>query len=70
MAGQFRPLDSKLAKIPFRSKPHRRAGHPVRGMTAKTMRLLSKVGVLRWLAAYPYVLAPTNVLMIGTLPAE
>lgn len=65
--GELKRLDRQIGKIPFASKPHRRAGHPLRGVTAKSLALLAKLGVLRWLAGYRYVLAPTNVMMIGTL---
>jgi SAM-dependent methyltransferase len=67
---EFRPVDEDLGKIPFGSKWHWRKGHPVRGVTAKTLSLLSRVGLLRWLAGYRYVLAPTNLLMIGTRAGE
>jgi SAM-dependent methyltransferase len=63
----FRPIDHEIGKIPFSSKAHWRQGHPLRGIAAKSLRLLAGVGPLRWLAGYRYVLAPTNLLMIGTL---
>ena len=62
----FRPIDEQVGKIPFASKPHWREGHPLRAITAKSLRLLAGVGVLRWLAGYRYVLAPTSLMMIGT----
>jgi len=62
----FKPIDEHVGKIPFGSKPHWQAGHVLRGITAKSLGLLSRIGILRWLAGYRYVLAPTNVMMIGT----
>jgi len=62
----FRPIDEQVGKIPFASKPHWREGHPLRAITARSLRLLAGVGVLRWLAGYRYVLAPTSLMMIGT----
>jgi hypothetical protein len=62
----FRPVDEQLGKIPFASRPHWREGHLLRGITAKSLRALAALGMLRWLAGYRYVLAPTNVMMIGT----
>ena len=63
---EFKPIDEQIGKIPFGSKAHWREGRLLRGITAKSLRLLSKVGILRWLAGYRYVLAPTNLMMIGT----
>ncbi len=65
--GEFKPLDKELGKISFGSKWHRRQGHYLRGMVAKTLGALGQIGVLRWLAGYEYVLSPTEVMMIGTL---
>jgi hypothetical protein len=39
----------------------------VRGLSAKLLGTAARLGPLRWLAGYRYVLAPTNVLMLGTL---
>jgi len=68
----FTPIDRQVGKIPFASKPHWQAGRPLRAIAAKSLALLSKIGILRWLAGYRYVLAPTNLMMIGTLsrPSE
>jgi hypothetical protein len=67
--GEFKPLDKEIGKISFGSKWHRRQGHYMRGVVAKTLGTLGRVGILRWLAGYDYVLAPTEVMMIGALPA-
>lgn len=66
--GDFRPIDSQLGKLPFSLSAHWRAGHRLRGVSAKMLGLLAKFGFLRWLAGYRYVLAPTDIIMIGTLP--
>ncbi len=68
--GEFHPIDEQLAKIPFGTGPHWRQGRLLRGLSAKTLKLLSRVGLLRWLAGHRYVLAPTNLLMIGRLAGE
>jgi hypothetical protein len=65
--GEFKPLDKELGKISFGSKWHRRQGHVFRGLVAKTLGALGKIGILSWLAGYPYVMSPTEVMMIGTL---
>jgi len=66
LGNDFRPVDQRLGKIPFAYGPHWRDGHPLRAIVARSLRLLAGVGVLRWLAGYRYVLAPTSVMMIGT----
>jgi hypothetical protein len=68
--GQFEPLNEDLAKIPLSPRFHRDRGHFLRGLTAGCIRWLAKIGVLSWLAGYRYVMAPTMVSMVGTLPAE
>ncbi len=66
--GDFRPIDSQLGKLPFSLSAHWKAGHRLRGLSAKTLGVLAKFGFLRWLAGYRYVLAPTDIIMIGALP--
>jgi hypothetical protein len=68
MTGDFKPLDKEIGIISFGSKWHRRQGLFLRAIIAKTIGLLGKIGILRWLAGHPYVMAPTELLMIGTLP--
>jgi len=65
--GDFHGLDEKLGKIPLGSKAHFRQGRPLRGLCAAVLKLLARAGLLGWLSGYRYVLAPTSVLMIGTL---
>ncbi len=66
--GDVSPVDLDLGRIPFSLSAHRRRGHPLRGVVAAGMQQLARVGLLRWLAGHRYVLAPSNVLMIGTKP--
>ena len=66
--GEFKPLDKEIGKISFGSKWHRRQGHYLRSVVAKSLGTLGRIGILRWLAGYDYVLSPTLVMMIGTLP--
>ncbi len=65
--GDFRTIDGQVGRIPFGSARHFQEGRILRALSAKILRLLPKVGILRWLSGYPYVLAPTKLLMIGTL---
>lgn len=64
------PLDKDIGKISFTTKAHWSQGHFIRGVSAKMLRLLSGIGIFSWLAGSRYVLAPTNIFMIGSLDAE
>jgi len=63
--GELRPIDENVGRINFSSKAHWRQRRFVRGLSAKVLSLAAAVGPLRWLAGYRYVMAPTNLLMIG-----
>ena len=63
---EFLPLDRDIARIPFSTKFHWRRGRYIRGVVAMSLRWIGRCGVLGWLVDYPYVLAPTSVMMIGT----
>ena len=65
---RLRSLDEEIGRVPFSSKWHRERGHWLRGVTASLLRMLSRVGLLRWLCGYRYVMAPTHIFMIGELP--
>ena len=66
----FSALDDNLGKISFSFSEHRAKGHILRGISAKFLRGLSRVGILKWLTGYRHVFAPTGVLMIGSLKEE
>jgi SAM-dependent methyltransferase len=63
--GEFGTLDDDLGKVFFSFSRHCRIGHPLRGVSAEFLRLLSRVGLLRWLVGHRHVFAPTTVLMAG-----
>ena len=63
--GEFEPLDTHVGRRDFTSRSHWRRGRYLRGISAGLLRLAARIGVLHWLAGYPYVLAPTDILMIG-----
>ena len=67
---EFRPVDRNLGKIPFSLSAHWRGGHRLRGLSAKMLGILGRCGPLGWLAGYRYVLAPTDIIMVGTLRRE
>ena len=63
-----RPLDDDIGLIPMSSKWHRAQGRPMRAVSVSLLRMLAKLGVLRWLAGYRYVMMPSMINMIGTKP--
>jgi hypothetical protein len=67
---EFYPLDENIGKISFSSQAHWSKGHIIRGITAKSLHALAKVGLLRWLVGYRYVMPPTIILMIGVLQKD
>ena len=58
-------VDDNLARISFSMRAHRRQGRPLRGLAAGALKQLARLGPLRWLAGYRYVLAPSQLLMTG-----
>jgi hypothetical protein len=68
--GDFRGLDTEIGKIPLNGGYYRKQKKWLRGLSASCGRLLSKVGLGRWLLGYRYVMAPTMITMIGTPKAN
>lgn len=68
--GGFQQLDQELGKIPLSSKAQRQQGGFLRGLSAGLLRMAGRLGMFRWIGGYRYVLAPTNVMMIGALPVS
>jgi SAM-dependent methyltransferase len=64
---EFKKLDDDVGKISFSFSKHRKNGSLVRAVTAKSLKLLSRFGVLSWLTGYRHLFAPTNISMIGRL---
>lgn len=64
--GELTPLDDELGRIVFSPKYHWKKGRYLRGVSAKALAVAARLGILRWLAGYRYLLPPTEVLMIGT----
>jgi SAM-dependent methyltransferase len=62
---EFYPIDKDLGRIQFGFSAHRRRGYPMRGVTAGLLKQLARLGLFRWLAGHRYLLAPTNILMLG-----
>lgn len=66
-SGEAHPLDEDIGLIHVSGGWHRKRGKFLRGLGADALKLLARIGVLRWFAGYRYVLAPTMVDMIGVL---
>ncbi len=66
----FRCIDKELGRIPFSSKYYFRKGNLLQGMSAKFLKTLSCIGLLRWLVGYKYIMPPTHIYMIGKLKDE
>ena len=64
---EFQKLNDEFGRISFSFNKHHRNGHILRGISAKFLKILSRLGILSWLTGYRYVHAPTNILMIGRL---
>lgn len=64
--GETRRLDTEIGKIPISAGYHRKRGRLLQAASAGALRLLSKAGLLTWLAGYRYVMAPTMISMVGT----
>jgi len=67
---EFYALDSEIGKIKFSFKTQIKNGHFIRAISVKILRGLSKIGILRWLAGYRYVLTPTMINMIGVASSK
>jgi SAM-dependent methyltransferase len=63
----FYPLDHDLGTISFGFKSNWEKGYYLRSITARALRLASKLGLYKWIAGYRYVLPPTLITMIGVL---
>ncbi|MFQ5545790.1 MAG: hypothetical protein ACE5FE_07415 [Acidiferrobacterales bacterium] len=59
------PLDPSVGLIYLSGGHQRRAGRYLRGLVADTLKLVGRLGMLRWLVGYRYVVAPTMINMIG-----
>ncbi len=66
-SSEFNPVDTNTGLISFGTRDHWSKGRYLRGLSAKTMKLLGKIGIFRWLVGNGYVLAPTMINLIGTL---
>ena len=67
---EFMEIDDNIGKITFSFTMHKNKGHIIRGISAKILKQLSRIGFLSWLTGYYYVHAPTNIMMVGRLKSD
>jgi SAM-dependent methyltransferase len=63
--GECLPLNASTGLIYLSGGHQRHAGHYLRGLAADFLKLVGRLGILKWLVGYRYVLAPTMINMIG-----
>ncbi|MFA5422251.1 MAG: hypothetical protein WC374_00140 [Phycisphaerae bacterium] len=63
--GEITGIDKNIGRISFSFSRHLKQGHFIRGISANILKGLSHIGILRWLAGHTYLLAPTNIIMVG-----
>ncbi len=64
--GERRMLDKDIGLVSLSGARYRSRGNLLRALSADLLKILGRVGLLRWLVGYRYLLAPTMVNMIGT----
>jgi SAM-dependent methyltransferase len=62
--------DTEIGKINFSFKKQIQKRAFFRALSVKLLRILSKMGFLKWLVGYRYLLTPTMINMIGQLPEK
>ncbi|MCD4742598.1 MAG: hypothetical protein K8R67_09020 [Desulfobacteraceae bacterium] len=62
---EFYKPDMEVGKIKFSFKTEIKNGRFFRAISVKVLKAMSRIGILRWLVGYRYVLTPTMINMIG-----
>ena len=62
---EFYSPDTEVGKIKFSFKAQIKNGRFFRAISVKILKTMSKIGILRWLVGYRYLLTPTMINMIG-----
>lgn len=68
VAGDLHPVDEELRRFRLKGSWQRRRGALMRSIGADLVALLGALGPLRWLTRHRYLMPPTCIEMIGTLP--
>ncbi len=64
---EFRAVSRDVGKIPISSGTYWREGRWLQGLSAGVFKNIARLGPLRWVFGYSYLLRPTNIYMIGEL---
>ncbi len=67
-AGDLRPLDPSIGLVRFGASRYWREGRYLRGVVAAGLKGLARIGPLRWLCGFAYVMPPTSVYLVGVKP--
>lgn len=70
VTGDFRALDESLGKLHLSGKYYREHGMLLRGFVADVLKVISSLGLLKWLLGYRYLMTPTMIDMVGVLRDE
>ena len=64
---EFKSTGKDLGRMPISSKYYFKKRQFFRGISIKILATLSKIGILRWLIGYKYIMPPTHIYSIGLL---
>lgn len=67
---ETKALTEDIGKVSIRGGSYRRAGRPLRGLSADIFKLLAKVGLFKWIFGYRHLFRPTMLDMIGELDEQ
>jgi SAM-dependent methyltransferase len=67
---EFYKPDMEVGKIKFSFKTEIKNGRYSRAFSVIILKSLSKIGILKWLTGYSYILTPTMITMIGRVSAK
>jgi len=63
--GDYRNLDETIGLLPMTGGGQKKAGYFLRSLSVRFLRLLSLLGIYRWLTQYRYLMQPTMINMVG-----
>ena len=67
---EFYKPDMEVGKIKFSFKTEMKNGRFFRAISVKVLKAMSRIGILRWLVGYRYVMTPTMINMVGKVSSK
>ncbi len=64
---EVKTVSNDIGRVNLRGGYHRREGRWIRSFWADIFKTIGRVGLLKWIFAYPYLMRPTCIYMVGTL---